>query len=267
MASINPAVNQWIGQMADASQVVAYYAYQCLQEEVFHAGRPGAEEEQAALAKVLGDALVAQAKPGQGESGAASFRNNAFLTAAATASVQFEHPARVRSNLARLLGYIPHEDSVPPLASALRDLEAREMARQALERHPSERATGALIAALDSAGPTFCVGVVNSLAKRKGANAAAALRKAAADKQPEVRTAALLALADIPDPAHDAIIEKALEGAPQPERRTLHIARARLAEALRAAGNETAAARIYHAILAGDAPEPQKNAARLGLKA
>lgn len=263
MATINPAVIQWINQMSDPDQVVAYYAYQCLQEEVFRAG----ESAQSALAKVLGEALIAQAKAGQGGAqGAASFRNNVFLTAAAKAAVRFEHPARVRCNLARLLGYLPSEDAVPPLAAALGDLEAREMARQALERRASERATGAFIAALDSAGPTFCVGVINSLAKRRGANVTAALRKAADDRQPEVRTAALLALADIPDPAHDVIIAKAIENAPEPERRVLHIGRARLAETLRVSGNKTAARRVYQAILSSPAPEPQKNAARLGLR-
>lgn len=263
MATINPAVIQWINQMSDPDQVVAYYACQCLQEEVFHAG----EAVQAALATVLGEALIAQAKPGQGGAqGAASFRNNVFLTAAAKATVQFEHPARVRCNLARLLGYLPSDGAVPPLAAALGDWEARETARQALECHASEHATGALIAALDSAGPTFCVGVINSLAKRRGANVTAALRKAAEDRQPEVRTAALLALADIPDPAHDVMIANAIENAPEPERRVLHIARARLAEALRASGNKTAARQVYQAILSSPAPEAQKNAARLGMR-
>ena len=43
--------------------------------------------------------------------------------------------------------------------------------------------------------------------------------------------------------------------------------RVRLAGALEAAGDKPAAARIYGAILAGDAPAPQKKAARMALEA
>ena len=266
MPSINPAVMQWIGQMGDRDQVVAYFAYQSLQEEVFQVGRPGETAAQEALAAALGQALTAEAKEGSAQ-GAASFRNNAFLTAAAERVAEPLHAARVRRGLARLLGYLPVEAAVPYLARALGDLEAREVARQALEGNPSEKATDALIAALDSPGPEFCAGIVNSLAKRKGEKAAAAVRKAAADPQAEVRLAALQGLADFPDPAHEAILEKAIRAAPAEERRVAHVARARLAETLRTAGNVAAAERIYRAILAGDGPEPQKKAARLALRA
>jgi HEAT repeat protein len=267
MPSINPAVIQWIGQMADTDQVVAYYAYQCLREEVFHVSRPGERAAQTALANALGEALVAQAKPGQGAGsrGAASFRSNVFLTSAAKERAEPLYPRRVRSNLARLLGYLPVEAAVPPLAKALNDLEGRETARQALECNPSERATDALIAALNAAGPTFCVGVVNSLAKRKGERVLAALRTAAGDPQTEVRIAALQALADFPEPSHDAILEKATKAASARERRAAHVARARLARTLRASGNPSAADRICRAILSSDAPEPQKKAGRFAL--
>jgi len=77
--------------------------------------------------------------------------------------------------------------------------------------------------------------------------------------------AVLEALADIPDPAHDAVIEKATRREAGPERARAHIARARLAETLRAAGNRDAALRVYRAIQASDAPEPQKKAARLAV--
>jgi HEAT repeat protein len=157
----------------------------------------------------------------------------------------------VRVHLARLLGYLPHEAAAPYLAKALGDLEAREMARCSLELNPSERATEALVGALGAAGSTFTVGVVNSLSKRKGAAAAAALRKAAEDPQPEVRMAALDALADVPDPSHDAIIDKAARAAAGEERQKAHVARARLAEALRAGGNKQAAERIYKCVFRG----------------
>ena len=100
MPSINPAVMQWIGQMGDRDQVVAYFAYQSLQEEVFQVGRPGETAAQEALAAALGQALTAEAKEGSAR-GAASFRNNAFLTAAAEQVAEPLHAARVRRGLMR----------------------------------------------------------------------------------------------------------------------------------------------------------------------
>jgi hypothetical protein len=252
----NPAVPQWIRQMADSDQAVAFYAYQCLQEEVLYVTRPGAEPDQTALAGMLGEALTAQAKPGAGSRGADSFRSNAFLMAATQQRTEPLHPARVRNHLARLLGYLAVDAAVPPLARALQDLEVREMARQSLEGNPSPRATDALIAVINSPGPVFCAGVISSLAKRGGPQSLAAIRKDVEDAQTEVRSAALTALSAFPDASLDAILE----------RNNAHVARARLAETLRATGNRAAAERIYKAILSGNAPESQKKAARLGLQ-
>jgi HEAT repeat protein len=252
MPPVGPEITQWTRQMNDGDQVIAYFAYQSLLEAVLHSSAPDQAALQADLANALGSALVAQSTQGT-RAAAASESGNPFLAAAARQTVRYQHPPRVRVNLARLLGYIPHEAAVPYLAQALGDADAREMARCSLELNPSERAAEALISALDAAGATFRVGVLNSLSKRKGLPVIAALRRAAEDSQPEVRLAALLALADFPDPSLDALLEK------------LPVARARLAETLRASGNQPAAERIYKSILASDADAPQKKAARLAL--
>jgi HEAT repeat protein len=232
-------------------------------EEAFRAGGPGQEASQTALAAVLGNALTARAKTSN--AGAGSFGNNPFLMAVATQTAAYEHSPRTRQNLARLLGYLPHESAVEWLAKALADPDAREMARQALDCHPSPRAAQALLEALDAQGNAFRVGVVNSLAKRKGPAVAAALRKAAADPQPEVRQAAWDALAGIPDPAHDTILEKASQAGSVEDRRAAEVARVRLAWTLRAAGNRPACDRIAKAILDSPASAPQKASARLAL--
>jgi len=253
MPPVGPEITQWIRQMNAGDQVVAYFAYQSLLEAVLHSSAPDQAALQADLANALGAALVAQSSQPSRAAAASSASSNPFLAAAARRTVPYQNPPRVRVNLARLLGYIPHEAAVVHLAKALGDPDAREMARCSLELNPSERAAEALISALDAAGTTFRVGVLNSLSKRKGLPVIAALRRAAEDPQPEVRLAALLALADSPDPAHGALLEK------------LPVARARLAEALRASGNQTAAERLYRSILASDAEAPQKQAARLAL--
>ena len=264
MPAINPEVTQWIDQMGDKDEVVAWFAYQSLLEQVLHTSAPDRAEAQALLAASLGQALTARAKQSDPKAQAASVGGNPFLAAVASQAVEYRHAARVRVHLARLLGYIPHEAAVPFLAQALEDLHARDMARCSLECHPSEKAADALIASLNSVGATFRVGVVNSLAKRKGERVAMALRKAAEDPQPEVRMAALEALADLPDAAHDGIIERGTRSVLAEERRRAHIARARLAATLRASGDRQGAARIYNAILASDAGEPQKKAATAG---
>ena len=247
--SINPFVPQWIHQMADSDQAVAFFAYQSLLESVL---RTRDEAEQSELAAALGEALTAQAKSG----GAGSFRDNAFLAAAALETANPLHPPLVRNHLARLLGYLPVEKAVPPLAAALEDLEAREMARQSLERLPAPQATAALISALNAPGPVFCTGIIASLAARGGPQSLSAIVKAADDPQPEIRAAAVMALGAFPDPSLDAILER--HNAP--------VARARLAATLRSAGNKDASDRIYKSLLAGNAPEAQKKAAHLALQ-
>ena len=252
--------------MGDNDEVVAWFAYQSLLEQVLHTSAPDRAEAQALLAASLGQALTARAKQSDPKAQAASVGGNPFLAAVASQAVEYRHArARARAIWRGCSGTFRTKRPCRSSRRALEDLHARDMARCSLECHPSEKAADALIASLNSVGATFRVGVVNSLAKRKGERVAMALRKAAEDPQPEVRMAALEALADLPDAAHDGIIERGTRSVLAEERRRAHIARARLAATLRASGDRQGAARIYNAILASDAGEPQKKAARLAL--
>jgi HEAT repeat protein len=192
-------IGKWIAQLDDWDQSSAFFAFQSLEREVFRASRPGNSEACGELAMQLAEAL--------------------------TATPQLS--ARARGQLARLLGYVPHDGTVSYLARAMEDLEVREMARYALETNASPAAEDALLKALDAAGSTFRVGIVNSLSRRRGPRVLTALRKAAADPQLEVRQAALLALADLRDPEAEALFEKAGKSPFEEERRTAEIARAR----------------------------------------
>ncbi len=265
MPTTNPEVTQWIDQLGDPDQVVAYFAYQCLLELTLRTGPPTQAEAQVCLATVLGEALTAPARASGAGAQPASFAGNPFLAAVASQTASYRYAPRVRVQLARLLGLLPCDSAVPFLKQALMDLEARDMARCSLESNASESATEALIGALAAVGATFLTGVVNSLANRSGPSIVQALRKAAQEPQPEVRDAALMALAAIPDSSHDSIIEQAAHTGSAAERRLAHVARARLAETLRASGDKLGAAHIYRAILTSDAEEPQKRAARLAL--
>lgn len=265
MPRVAPEVMQWIRQMGSSDQTVAFYAYQSLQEHVLRATAPGQDEIQGALISVLGEALTAPAKATAGGSQPASFGNNPFLNAVASQSPSFEHAPAVRGKLARLLGYLPRPEAVPYLARALDDLDAREMARFSLETNPAAEATDALVRALGAAGTTFRIGVLNSLGKRREPRSAPALKSSAEDAHPEVRIAALFALASLADPAVDSLLEKAARSADSYERQAAHVCRVRLAGNLVSAGDRQAAARIYRSVAASDAPEPQKKAARAAL--
>jgi HEAT repeat protein len=251
--------------MGSSEQPVAFYAYQSLQEHILRASAPGREEDQRALVAALGEALTAPAKTKAGGAQPASFGNNPFLNAVASQRPSYEHTPAVRTHLARLLGLLPQPSAVPYLAKALDDLDAREMARCSLEANSSAEALDALLRALNAAGSTFRIGVLNSLAKRRDPRSAPALKAAAQDPHPDVRIAALYALAALADTSADTLLEKAARSEHAAESRAAHICRIRLAANVLAAGDRNNAARLYKLIASSDAPEPQKMAARVAL--
>ncbi|MCP5118241.1 MAG: hypothetical protein GY953_46090, partial [bacterium] len=75
--------------------------------------------------------------------------------------------------------------------------------------------------------------------------------------------AALSALAAMPDPSHDEVLEKATRSQTPEERARGHSARLRCAANLHAAGNVAAARTICNSILNSNAPAPQQKAAQI----
>ncbi len=232
-------------------QETAFKANRALMEMVTRAGAPEAQARRDELASALAAELTAMAPAGKDNRG----------RDIPPAPV---HAPAVRSRVALLLSYVGGADAVPALVEAMKDLGVREAARMSLDRNRSEEATDALVRALDDVGPVFLAGVVNSLGRREGPKVLQALQKAAGNDDPAVRMAALNALANLPDPSSDAILAKASAGA-GPEAAVAAVARLRLAETLRRAGNRAAAAQIYQSVSGSSAPEPQKKAARAAL--
>ena len=149
--------------MGDSDQVVAYFAYQSLLEQVLHSSAPDQAECKRIWRSALGAALMAQAGPTQGGRGGqpATFGSNPFLSCRREPDRGYRHPPRVRVNLARLLGYSRTRRRIPYLARALGDLDAREMARCSLEgsrrRRPPRPLSGRWIGRR-----RFCVGVLTA---------------------------------------------------------------------------------------------------------
>lgn len=246
------SISEVAAQLGSDDQVKAYQACQKLSEVVSAVTKPGNSAEQTAVANALVDELTAKIKT--------------EAQAGKPATERPKHPASVRNQLAQFLAQVADDAQVPALVAASNELETREMVRWALDRIPTPAATAALVAALEQVGPEFRVGVINSLAKRKGADVAAALHRAAGDADNEVRLAAVEALASFPEPSNDDAIAAATKNGLPRDRARAQKARVRLAETLRLAGNKNAAIAIYKTIIANDADEPQKKAARLALE-
>ena len=245
------SISETVAQLGDKDQVKAYQARKALLEAVIKAG--GNPEERTALATALADELKT-------------------LTAKVKTEAQGNRPSdpkpeqQMCSVVSQLLGQVADDAQVPALVAALQEMGTREMSRWALDRIPTPAATTALIEALELVGPEFRVGVINALAKRRSPEIVAALHKQAADADGQVRLAAVEALANFAEPSNDEpIVAGTKAGSPRARARAQK-ARVRLADTLRVAGKKDAAIAIYKAIIANDADEPQKKAARLALE-
>jgi HEAT repeat protein len=245
------SISELVEQLGSNDQVAAYGARQELTRLSAEASKPGSGTSRADVASALAAELTATTKSKRGDG---------------REDVKPKYSSAVRSEIAQLLSAIADDAQVPALASALTQLDNREMARWALDRMPTPAATSALIAALEQVGPEFRTGVINALAKRKGAEVQAALLRAAADEAAGVRLAAIEALANFPEPSNDEPIASAAKNGGSRARARANRARVRLAETLRNAGKKDAAVAIYKAIVANDSDEPQKKAARLALE-
>jgi len=155
----------------------------------WHAGRPGAEAERAAVSKVvLGKLSTKLPKP-----------TLIFLLEV----LEYTGRDEAVDALARLLD---HRNPKPPFI--------RERARKALVRNPSPKAVDALREALGRAKePRWKIGLINALGARRDKKAVPALLKLARSKDEAVHTAAIEALARIGDKAAAELIASASKDA------------------------------------------------------
>ena len=167
-------INALAVQLGSDDQTAAFKAKQALSQAVWHA--VGADA--GALAKEIAAEYAAKAE-GKDEP---------------------KHSPKVRSELAQALSLVGGDAEVPALDASSKASPDREMARWSLDRIPTAASTAALIlAARSDVGTEFRVGAIGSLGKRVGGPVEmnAALKELAADKELEVRIAALEALANL----------------------------------------------------------------------
>jgi HEAT repeat protein len=212
---------------------------QQLQRMAVEAGRPGAEEERAALCTALAEKLAAA------------------------------NPV-ARAWMLRQLERIGRAECVGAVAAQLADHDelVRESARRALETNPAPEAGQALLKALTAAEkPAWRAALMNSLGSRGVSDppVVQALLKAAADVDDDVRSAALMALAKLGEKSAGSMIGEALgKGSPRAQAVATD-AYLLLAERLCEKGDKDSALPMYRKLWVKDQKGPIRCAALTGL--
>ena len=240
-----PSVEELSNQLNSGDQPTVYRAKRQLAEMATAAGAPGKAGERAALA-----AALVKAETAKNDKGDAA-----------------KYSAKARGELARTLSEVGGDREVPGLAETLKDFDAREMARFALDRMTCQAASDALAdAALNAVGIEFRIGAINALARRSGSQIVDVLKACAGDNDPEIRLAAAEALANHSDATADPLIAELAKHGGQRAALRATKARVRLAGRLAGAGQKEAAKKIYESIAKSDAAAAaQKKAATIGL--
>jgi HEAT repeat protein len=227
--------------MADADPGKRFSAMNEFSKMCLNAGRPGADDERMAVCKAILPRLTG------------------------------DSPPRVRAWLLRQLQWIGKDEVVAALAPILqdKDLMVRDCARRALEANPSPEAGAALRAAMPKAdSEESLVGLINSLAVRRDAAAAAAIAEALKDKRSAVVLAAVAGLGRIGTTEAAAALAKVQPGENAALRQALQDAEIICAERLLADGDKDAAGAIYNRLFgAADNPTAVRVAALRGMVA
>ena len=179
--------------------------------------------------------------------------------------VQSDAPAGDRAVACKLLAIYGSEQAVPALAALLPDEQLASWARIALEAIPGPAADRALREALEKLQGRLQVGVINSLGIRRDPQAVPALIQRLNDPDPDVASAAAVALGRIGGSSASGALVKALARVPDSVRPAVAEGCIRCAEDLRLAGKSSAAAKIYETVRKGPAPKQKMLEATRGL--
>ncbi|HEX4144508.1 MAG TPA: hypothetical protein VHY91_13460 [Pirellulales bacterium] len=245
-------VNELAKQLGSSDQVKVYQAKQEMVLLTAEAGAPGKDRQRSDMAAEMAKCLATEKeqKDNKGK-----------------VSKVPELNAQARSLVCRYLANVGDQSEAAALERAMQDFDVREMARWALSRMTCQAATDALAkAAKTGIGDEFRVGAINALAGRSGSNVRETLVACAGSGSPQVRLAAIEALASDADPGNDAVLAKVAVGEGVRAGKRVAKARLRLAENLVAAGQKQAGRQIYQQIADGKYDRAQQKAAQAALK-
>jgi HEAT repeat protein len=147
--------------------------------------------------------------------------------------------------------------AVPVLAPLLEDMELASWARIALEAIPGEAADAALRQAIPKLQGLLLVGTINSIGVRQDAQAVNVLSAHLKDADPDVASAAAVALGRIGGPEAAVSLKGALTEAPTAVRAAVAEGCVRCAEKFLAGGQAPQAIELYDAVR--QAPVPKQN--------
>jgi len=173
-------------------------------------------------------------------------------------------PLKEKLDACRELATLGDKEAVPMLAGLLPDPELSHMARYALEAIPDSAAEAALREALGKVKGTLLVGVINSVGVRRDAKASDALIGLLQAADPEVASAAAVALSSLATPAAADALGEALGKAPAAVRPALCDACLRCADAFTAQGKRDKAVPFYDRLRGAAYPDGVRVAAMRG---
>ncbi|HND53941.1 MAG TPA: HEAT repeat domain-containing protein, partial [Pirellulaceae bacterium] len=157
-------------------------------------------------------------------------------------------PAAEKALACKRLAVYGSSAAVGDLAKLLSDERLASWARIPLEAIPGAASDEALRKSLDGLSGNLLVGVINSIGVRRDAGSVAALTARLTDKDPEVASAAAVALGHIGDGAATKALRAALPEAPIKVRSAIAEGCILSAEKALAAGRDAEAIEIYDEI-------------------
>jgi len=149
-------------------------------------------------------------------------------------------------------------EAVPALAPLLTDPKLTSWARIALEAIPGPQADAALRGALDKTQGRLLVGVINSIAVRHDPNAVTALVTKLEASDPDVASAAAVALGRIGGTKAAKALSKSLATAPEPVRNAVAQGCVLCAERSMAKGQRSQAVKLYDAVRVASVPRQRQ---------
>jgi len=171
------------------------------------------------------------------------------------AVLRSDAPAADKALACKGLAIYGGKEAVPALAPLLADEQLASWARIALQAIPDPAADDALREALGKLQGRLAIGVINSIAVRRDAKAVGGLIARVKDADPEVASAAAVALGHISGPEAAKTLEASLADARGAVRSAVAEGCVRCAERLQAGGNGQQAVRLFDAVRKADVPK------------
>jgi HEAT repeat protein len=172
--------------------------------------------------------------------------------------LQSSAPPADKALACKQLAIYGDKDAVPALAPLLSDPQLASWARIALEAIPDPAADAALRGAMDKVQGRLLVGVINSIGVRRDSKAVSGLVKRLKDSDPDVASAAAVALGRIGGTKTAKALTKFLATAPEAVRTAVAQGCILCAERFIAQGKRSQAVKLYDTVRVANVPRQRQ---------